>query len=418
MSAMDAAAAPVARAPVLLFALATAVIVQGLYVAQPLVGAIAASLGLAPAMISLVSTLAMLGYALGLFLLVPLSDLVESRRLVLLTLSANALALLVAALPIPATAFLAASLLAGLTAAVIQMLIPMAAAMTAEAQRGRVIGNITSGLMLGIMLARPLASVIGGWGGWRTSYLALAAAIAALTLMLGRSMPRLPPLQRASYPALLASMVRLWREEALLRRRAIPAALCFGAFSAFWALVALRLAAAPFHLGADGIALFALAGVSGAVSAPLAGRLGDAGRTRGAKRVFHVCVVLAAALAWLGGETHDAPWGLGLLVAAAILLDAGTIGDLTLGRREVNLIRPEARGRINGVYTGVFFLGGAAGSAVAGLAWARAGWPGACLVVLGFALAALAYGMRDGEAAAIRPPRPCPETAPRCSRTC
>jgi MFS family permease len=84
------------RAPVLLFALATAVIVQCLYVAQPLVGAIAASQGLSPAVVSLVSTLAMLGYALGLFLLVPLSGLMESRRLVLFTLAVNGLALLAA----------------------------------------------------------------------------------------------------------------------------------------------------------------------------------------------------------------------------------------------------------------------------------------------------------------------------------
>lgn len=394
MNTTTASVAPATRAPVLLFALATAVIVQGLYAAQPLVGAIAASLGLAPAEVSLVSTLAMLGYALGLFLLVPLSDLIESRRLVLLTLGANALALLAAALPIPAHAFLAMSLLAGLTAAVIQMLIPMAAAMTDEAQRGRVIGNITSGLMLGIMLARPLASVIGGHWGWRASYLVLALAITALTLLLSRAMPRLPPAHRASYPALLLSMARLWREEPLLRRRTIPAALCFGAFSAFWALVALRLATAPFHLGADGIALFALAGVSGAISAPLAGRLGDAGKAGIARRAFHACIVLAAVLAWLGGAMHASPPGLALLVAAAILLDAGTIGDLTLGRRDVNLIRPEARGRINGIYTGVFFLGGAAGSAAAGLAWAHAGWPGVCLVVLGFALAALVSGLR------------------------
>jgi predicted MFS family arabinose efflux permease len=410
MNAMDTRAV---RAPVLLFALATAVIVQSLYVAQPLVGAIAASQGLPPAVVSLVSTLAMLGYALGLFLLVPLSDLMESRRLVLFTLGANGLTLLAAALPVPAPAFLAANLLAGLTAAVIQMLIPMAAAMTGEAQRGRVIGNITSGLMLGIMLARPLASVIGGLWGWRASYLALAMASAMLTLMLGRSMPRLQPLQRTGYPRLLASMARLWREETLLRRRAIPAALCFGAFSAFWALVALRLASPPFQLGANGIALFALVGVSGALSAPLAGRLGDAGKAGTAKWAFHACIVLAAVLAWLGNEMHTASSGLALMVLAAVLLDAGTIGDITLGRRDVNLIRPEARGRINGLYTGAFFLGGAAGSAAAGLAWAHAGWPGVCLVALGFALAALACGLRRDEAAAIRPPRPCPETAPR-----
>lgn len=102
MNAPTASVASATRAPVLLFALATAVIVQGLYVAQPLVGVIAHSLGLPAAVVSLVATLALLGYALGLFLLVPLCDLVENRRLVLATLAINALALLVAALPVSA----------------------------------------------------------------------------------------------------------------------------------------------------------------------------------------------------------------------------------------------------------------------------------------------------------------------------
>ena len=397
MNATTASVAPTTQAPVLLFALATGVIVQGLYVAQPLVGVIAASLGLPAAVVSLVATLALLGYALGLFLLVPLCDLVENRRLVLATLAINALALLVAALPVSAPTFLAASLLVGFSATVIQMLIPLAAAMTAEAQRGRVIGNITSGMMLGIMLSRPLASVIAGYLGWHASYAVLAAAIVVLSLALARSMPSLPPRQRMSYPALLSSLAALWRAEPLLRERALSVALCFGAFSAFWGMVALRLAAAPFGLHANGIALFALAGVSGAISAPLAGRLGDAGKARFATFAAHVCVVLATLLAWLGGDARlfaSSTPALATLVIAAILLDAGTIGDLTLGRREINLLQPEARGRINGLYTGVFFVGGAAGSALAGLAWARAGWNGTCLAALGFGLAALVSGLR------------------------
>jgi predicted MFS family arabinose efflux permease len=397
MNAPTASVASATRAPVLLFALATAVIVQGLYVAQPLVGVIAHSLGLPAAVVSLVATLALLGYALGLFLLVPLCDLVENRRLVLATLAINALALLVAALPVSAPIFLAASLLVGFSATVIQMLIPLAAAMTTEAQRGRVIGNITSGMMLGIMLSRPLASVIAGYLGWHASYAVLTAAIVVLSFALARSMPSLPPRQRMAYPALLSSLAALWRTEPLLRERALSVALCFGAFSAFWGMVALRLAAAPFGLHANGIALFALAGVSGAISAPLAGRLGDAGKARTATLAAHVCVVLATLLAWLGGNAGlfaSTTLALATLVLAAILLDAGTIGDLTLGRREINLLRPEARGRINGLYTGVFFVGGAAGSALAGLAWARAGWNGTCLAALGFGLAALVSGLR------------------------
>ncbi|MFX5956650.1 MFS transporter, partial [Acinetobacter baumannii] len=49
--------------------------------------------------------------------------------------------------------------------------------------------------------------------------------------------------------------------------------------------------------------------------------------------------------------------------------------DQTLGRRAVTLLQPEARGRLNGLFVGLFFLGGAIGSATAGLAGALGGWP-------------------------------------------
>jgi predicted MFS family arabinose efflux permease len=84
---------------------------------------------------------------------------------------------------------------------------------------------------------------------------------------------------------------------------------------------------------------------------------------------------------------------LGLLGIAAALLDFGGVLDQTLGRRAINLIRPEARGRLNGIFSGTFFVGGAVGSALAGLAWAHAGWTGACMVGAAFALAALALDL-------------------------
>jgi predicted MFS family arabinose efflux permease len=88
-------------------------------------------------------------------------------------------------------------------------------------------------------------------------------------------------------------------------------------------------------------------------------------------------------------------------VAAAILLDAGTIADQALGRRAVNLLRPEARGRINALFTGIFFVGGAVGSAIAGVAWASAGWNGVALVAIAFALATVASGVHRKNAVAL-----------------
>jgi predicted MFS family arabinose efflux permease len=395
-------AAPV---PVRLFALATGVIVVSLYLPQPLVGQISTSLGLSPAAAGLVNTLILAGYAAGLFLLVPLCDLVENRRLILATLAINAAALAVAACPIAPAGFLAISFVVGLTTCSIQMLVPLAAAMTVEQQRGRVIGNIMGGLLLGGMLSRPLASLMAQRFGWRAAYVLLAAAIALLGILLAFRLPRRQPVKSARYRVLVGSLATLWREEPILRRRALSAASSFAAFSAFWSLVALPLVGPPFGFGAVGIAVFALASVSGAISAPIAGRLGDAGKARIALRIAHFVIIAAMLLSGMAGSSWAAasiPRS-GLIAAmtlAAILLDAGTIADQALGRHAVNLLRPEARGRINGLYTGVFFIGGAIGSAVAGVAWAHAGWIGVCAVGALGGLTALALDRQTlGEAA-------------------
>ena len=60
---------------------------------------------------------------------------------------------------------------------------------------------------------------------------------------------------------------------------------------------------------------------------------------------------------------------------------------MTPGRRAVNLACPPARGRLNGLYTGLFSVSGAVGSALAGIAWVEAGWTLVCMVGLGFAAA-------------------------------
>jgi predicted MFS family arabinose efflux permease len=80
---------------------------------------------------------------------------------------------------------------------------------------------------------------------------------------------------------------------------------------------------------------------------------------------------------------------LALMVASAVLLDIGVIGDQTLGRRAINLLRPEARGRMNGLFVGLFFLGGALGSAIAGIAWASGGQSLTCVAGASFCIVAL-----------------------------
>src|SRR5262249_56491378 len=99
----------------------------------------------------------------------------------------------------------------------------------------------------------------------------------------------------------------------------------------------------------------------------------------------------AAGASWFGFDPTPRPGlSLGLLAGAAIVLDLGVIGDQTLGRRAVTLACPQARSRLNGLYTGLFFVGGATGSAMAAIAWVEAGWTLVCLIGVGFGTLALA----------------------------
>ncbi|OWJ64281.1 MFS transporter [Inquilinus limosus] len=389
---------PVLTRPlILLFGTSVGVIVSNLFAPQTLVGLIGPSLGLSDAAAGLVAMATLLGYAAGLFLLVPLADLAENRRLILRMLAFAAACAGLAALAPTAATLLPVLVLLGAACSAIQILVPIAAAMAPPEQRGRVIGDVMGGLMVGILLSRPLASAIAGNVGWRGFYLASAVAMTVLTLVLAVRLPRRRPAGRTRYPTLIASLWHLLRQEPVLRARALTASLVMAAFSLFWTAVALRLAQSPFGLGQGGIALFALVGAGGAVVTPLAGRAGDRGWTRPATLASHLAVIAGFALAaWAGA----APSGGKLLplVAmglAAVVLDIGVTGDQTLGRRAVNLLRPEARGRLNGLFVGLFFLGGAVGSAAAGAAWAAGGWPLICLLGAGFGAAALVAGRFD-----------------------
>jgi predicted MFS family arabinose efflux permease len=394
------------RSLTVLFAVAVGIVVLSLYASQPRIVLIGLSFGLDASQAGLVTTLTLLGYASGLFLLVPLTDLIENRTVIVATLLANAVSLGAIVCAPTAALFLLACYSSGVTASAIQMLVPVAARLTPEAQRGRVVGNIMGGLMLGILLSRPAASLIAEYAGWRWFYGGLALVVAPLTGLLALVIPPCEPRASTTYSKLIASMMAILREEPVLRRRALYQALCMGAFGVFWTSIALRLSRPPFSLGQTGIGLFTLAGAAGAIIAPIAGRVGDLGRTRGATRLAHLSIVAAMMLAGIGGSIpadgswHSFPICIIMMLASAILLDLGVIGDQTLGRRAINLLRPEARGRINGLFTGLFFLGAAAGSGISGVAWAGFGWSGVCAIAATFGCAALMLSLTEGDLAA------------------
>jgi predicted MFS family arabinose efflux permease len=137
---------------------ASGLAVANIYYSQPLIGLIAPALGLHPGLAGLIVTLTQLGYAAGLLLVVPLSDVSENRRLVLFALGAVALGLLGIALSDSALTFMVASVVVGVFSVATQILVPFASHLAPETSRGKVVGTVMAGVLGGIMLARPFSS--------------------------------------------------------------------------------------------------------------------------------------------------------------------------------------------------------------------------------------------------------------------
>jgi predicted MFS family arabinose efflux permease len=355
------------------FAAACGIMVANVYYAQPLIAPIGHEFGLPESLTGLIVTITQLGYAAGLLLVVPLGDLVENRRLILTGTGVAILGMLGIAAAPSMPFFLASSFLVGIGSVAAQVLVPFAAHLAPERSRGRVIGNVMAGLLAGIMLARPAASFMAAHFGWRSIFVVSAVLLAAAGALLAATLPERHPNSGLRYPQILRSIGTLIATLPALRRRIAYQCLIFASFQMFWTAVPLVLAQ-KFGLSQSGIALFALAGAGGALSAPIAGRAADRGLTRIGTAASILVVIGSFALAgWAGAALV-----LVALVIAGVTLDSATQFIQILNQRTIYSLAPEARGRINSAYMTIAFTSGAVGSTLGSLTFAYGGWPLTC----------------------------------------
>jgi predicted MFS family arabinose efflux permease len=235
-----------------------------------------------------------------------------------------------------------------------------------------VVGTVLSGVLLGILLARTFSGILGAHLGWRAVYWIATGILLLLALLLHRRLPESLPEIKLSYSDLLKSLLHFARKHSELRESSFVGAMIFAAFSAFWTTLVFHLSTPPFQYGSQMAGLFGLVGATGALAAPLVGRLAD---TRGPRFTLILALYIEAAAFLFMGFTGNSLWGLAL---GAVLMDLGVQAGHVSNQTRIYSLDPKAKSRLNTVYMVCYFAGGAFGSFGGSWGWRWAGWWGVC----------------------------------------
>ncbi len=274
-----------------------------------------------------------------------------------------------------------------------------------ETGMGAAVAAYVSGTVLGGFSGRMVAGIVAAHAGWRWSFVALGLLNALGGLAIWRWLPgsRHFAAKRAGAPVLAPTLMHL-RNPRLIATYAVGFCVLFTQIAAF-TYINFYLAAPPFSLGTQALAMLFVVYLVGAVITPYAGRTIDRLGHRFALAIAFGGGIAGALLTLIPSFTAVLA-GLALCCTGAFIANAA-------GSSFVGLLAHEARAAAVGLYVTSYYIGGTFGSAVPGYFWSRGGWP-ACvglivlvqLVTIGISLA---YWDAPSEPGRLRTPT-LPET--------
>ncbi len=361
------------RADVLLMAFCTGLIVANIYYCQPLIVLIARDFQVPESVAGRATYLTQAGYAIGLLLLVPLGDMFERKKQILVITGLAILSLLLAGFAHSFLVLQIACVLIGASSIVPQLILPLAANLSTDENRGHTIGIIMGGLLIGILGSRSLSGTVGYLWGWRSMFLIAAGICLLLVLLMARRFPASMPAFKGNYGQLMRSMFGYIKTQPVLRETSLINFLAFATLSAFWTTMVLYLSGPPFNFQSLQVGLFGIAGAAGALAAPLVGKLSDSSDPR-RNLLIGLVLQLISIVAFYFTQSH-----LFLFVAGIILLDIGQQAIHVTNQTRIYALIPEARNRLNTVFMSVSFVGASVGSAAGLWLWDKGHWPLFCL---------------------------------------
>ena len=354
----------------ILFAICSGLAIGNLYWSQPLLVQIMNAFGLPAANGGLLVTATQIGYAIGIFFIVPLGDFVQRKRLIIIVMALSIIALISCALS-PSFIILSLSLFSmGIVTISGQIILPLAGDLSKEEERGHIVGIVSSGITTGILFSRFASGIIAGFWGWRSVYLIAAILNLIMVLTIIYVLPEIPRKNKLkSYKKLLLNVFTTFKRHETLPKILLHSGLIFGlVFNIFWTSITFLLSGEPFNYNTFQIGLVSLAGLTAAVFGLGIGKLQDKGLSVPALGIF---IIISLITMLCGLVFYDSIIAI-IIIAAIISVAVQGISVLTQARL-FNLSNEE-RSRLNTVFVVNNFIFGAIGSALSSLLWSLGGW--------------------------------------------
>ncbi|MFT5607445.1 MAG: putative MFS family arabinose efflux permease [Parvicella sp.] len=375
----------------ILLTIAIAVVTANAYYIHPIIGRVAESFSVSPAMIGLVPALNQIALAAGILLLLPLGDRMSNRKLVSIVVAGQSLSILLMVFSQNFILFTIGSTVLGFFT-IAPYLLPAYVSKRVHAKNlGQATATLTMGVMAGIIAARAGGGIIAEHFGWQSVYFIAAALMILFSFLLPMTMEDREPQTKAllgqtrqNYFELLGSLVPLVKRYPNIVLSGIIQGLSFGVFLAVWLGIGLHLTSAEMGYGVDVVGYLAALSIVNLFTLPFLGRLADKMGAQNTRLLF-ACLQFVSMM--LFGFCGGSPW---LLIAPIVLMHiAGPTIDLT--GRMMALSQPaEIRTRLMTIYIALMFIGGGLSSWAGTALYEYGGWLACVAMVAMLSLAVLA----------------------------
>jgi YNFM family putative membrane transporter len=363
------------------FLLGASAMFAAMYSTQAILPALGRAFHVSPAQTGLTVSIVIGALAAGSWFWGPLSDRIGRRASLVLSSAAMVPPTLAAAL---APSFGVLLALRGVQGLCMPGLLAVGVPYVTEAYvprlGARAMGLYVSSLVAGGLVGRVGVALVTAAAGWRAGMAAVTVLPLAAALVMRRRLPPEDPPAAGGAGRSLARARELVTSPALIGPILVGSGLFF-AFMGVFSYVDYRLEGPPFSLPQSLIGLVFVLWVFGGVG-PVAGRLaGDAGW----RRVALGGVGLAAA----GVGLSLVDW-LPALLACLGLVTMGNFSGVTAAQLGVSEATDTDRGLASAMYFSSYYVAGALGGWLPGLAWESGGWEAVALTVFAAYAVALA----------------------------